>query len=164
MELYHGSNMEVAQPLALAGRRNLDFGRGFYTTRLKIQAQKWATLVASRKKRSLQSVVSIFEYNESEMMSAGYVYKKFPEYDMEWLEFVVACRRGEDKTNYDVVEGGVANDQVIDTVEDYENGRITADQALDQLKYKEPNNQICFRNQEVIDKYLRFTDAENVNM
>lgn len=164
MELYHGSNMEVAQPLAFAGRRNLDFGRGFYTTRLKNQAQKWATLVASRKKRSLQSVVSIFEYNESEMMSAGYVYKNFPGYDMEWLEFVVACRRGEDKTNYDVVEGGVANDQVIDTVEDYENGRITADQALDQLKYKEPNNQICFRNQEVIDKYLRFTDAENVNM
>ena len=27
---------------------------------------------------------------------------------------------------YDAVEGGVANDQVIDTVEDYEMGRITA--------------------------------------
>lgn len=113
MKLYHGSNIEVAQPLALAGRRNLDFGRGFYTTRIKTQAQKWATLVASRKKRSSQSVVSIFEYNESEMMSAGYVYKNFPKYDMEWLEFVVACRHGEDNTNYDIVEGGVANDQVI---------------------------------------------------
>ena len=38
MELYHGSNIEVTQPLALAGRRNLDFGRGFYTTRHKSQA------------------------------------------------------------------------------------------------------------------------------
>ena len=73
-----------------------------------------------------------------------------------WLEFVVACRKGIDKTNYDIVEGGVANDQVIDTVEDYENGRITAEQALDQLKYQKPNNQICFRNQEVIDKYILF--------
>lgn len=162
MKLYHGSNIEVAQPLALAGRRNLDFGRGFYTTRIKTQAQKWATLVASRKKRSSQSVVSIFEYNESEMMSAGYVYKNFPKYDMEWLEFVVACRHGEDNTNYDIVEGGVANDQVIDTVEDYENGRITAEQALDQLKYKKPNNQICFRNQEIIDKYLHFTHSETI--
>ena len=71
MEIYHGSNIEVVQPLALSGRRNLDFGRGFYTTRLKSQAQKWATLVASRKKRSSQSIVSIFEYNESEMMFAG---------------------------------------------------------------------------------------------
>lgn len=164
MELYHGSNIEVAQPLALAGRRNLDFGRGFYTTRLKSQAQKWATLVASRKKRSPQSIVSTFECNEDEMMAAGYVYKNFPEYNMEWLEFVVACRHGEDNTNYDIVEGGVANDQVIDTVEDYENGRITAEQALDQLKYKKPNNQICFRNQEVVDKYLHFKNAEIVNV
>lgn len=162
MDLYHGSNIAVEQPLALAGRRNLDFGRGFYTTRLKSQAKKWATLVASRKKRHPQSIVSTYECNEDEMMEAGYVYKNFPEYDKEWLEFVVACRQGRDYTNYDIVEGGVANDQVIDTVEDYENGRITADQALDQLKYKKTNNQICFRNQEVIDKYLRFTNAETV--
>lgn len=162
MKLYHGSNIAVEQPLALAGRRNLDFGRGFYVTRLKGQAQKWAKLVASRKKRNSQSIVSIFECDEAEMMSAGFVHKHFPEYNMEWLEFVVACRHGDDDTNYDIVEGGVANDQVIDTVEDYENGRITAEQALDQLRYKNPNNQICFRNQEVIDKYLHFTNAETV--
>lgn len=162
MELYHGSNITVSQPLAFAGRRNLDFGKGFYTTRLKSQAQKWATLVASRKKRNPQSIVSIFEYNEGDMMEAGYVYKNFPEYDMEWLEFVVACRNGRDNTNYDIVEGGVANDQVIDTVEDYENGRITAEQALDQLKYKNPNNQVCFRNQEIIDKYLHFVKSETI--
>lgn len=163
MEIFHGSNIVVEEPLAFAGRRNLDFGRGFYTTRLKIQAQKWAFLVASRKKRDTQSVVNIYECNEAEMMSAGYSYKNFPAYDMEWLEFVVACRQGNDKTNYDIVEGGVANDQVIDTVEDYENGRITAEQALDQLRYKKPNNQLCFRNQEIIDKYLRFIGTETVN-
>lgn len=162
MELYHGSNIAVEQPLALAGRRNLDFGRGFYVTRLKSQAQKWATLVASRKKRDEQSIVSTYECDEPSMMSAGYMYKNFPTYDMEWLEFVVACRQGKDETPYDIVEGGVANDQVIDTVEDYENGRITAEQALDQLRYKKPNNQICFRNQEVIDKYIHFTNAETV--
>jgi len=163
MELYHGSNIAVKEPLALAGRRNLDFGRGFYTTRMKSQAQKWAVLVASRKKKNTQSIISIYECDEEEMLSAGYVYKNFPVYDMEWLEFVVACRQGKDDTNFDIVEGGVANDQVIDTVEDYENGRITAEQALDQLKYKKPNNQICFRNQEVIDKYLHFMARENVN-
>lgn len=60
MERYHGSNMVVTQPLVLAGHRNLDLGRVFYTTRLKSQAQKWATVVASRKKRSSHGVVSIF--------------------------------------------------------------------------------------------------------
>lgn len=61
---------------------------------------------------------------------------------------------------YDMVEGGVANDNVIDTVEDYENGIITAEQALGQLKYKKVNHQICILNQEIADKYLKFIFSE----
>lgn len=63
---------------------------------------------------------------------------------------------------YDLVEGGVANDNVIDTVEDYENGIITADQALGQLKYKKGNHQICILNQEIIDKHLIFISSESL--
>ena len=55
--------------------------------------------------------------------------------------------------------GSVANDNVIDTVEDYENGRITAEQALGQLKYKQVNHQICIRNQQIIDKFLNFISS-----
>lgn len=54
---------------------------------------------------------------------------------------------------YDIVEGGVANDNVIDTVEDYENSIIAAEQALGQLRYKRVNHQICILNQEIIDKF-----------
>lgn len=63
---------------------------------------------------------------------------------------------------YDIVEGGVANDNVIDTVEDYENDIITAEQALGQLRYKKVNHQICILNQEIIDKYLTFIQSEIV--
>lgn len=63
---------------------------------------------------------------------------------------------------YDIVEGGVANDNVIDTVEDYENGIITAEQVLGQLRYKKVNHQICILNQEIIDKYLTFKHSEIV--
>ena len=48
---------------------------------------------------------------------------------------------------------------VIDTVEDYENGIITAEQALGQLVYKKVNHQICIRSQAVIDSCLPFVDA-----
>lgn len=162
MEIYHGSDITVKEPLAYAGRRNLDFGKGFYTTRIKSQAQKWAFLVASRKNKNPQGVVSVYELNEDSLTGNDYVYKFFHSYDIEWLEFVVACRQGKDETSYDIVEGGVANDQVIDTVEDYENGRITAEQALDQLRYKKPNNQICFRNQLFIDSFIQFKASETV--
>ena len=76
---------------------------------------------------------------------------------------MIDCRRGgEMQKLYDIVEGGVANDNVIDTVEDYENNIITAEQALGQLRYKKVNHQICILNQEIIDKYLTFKNSETV--
>ncbi len=53
----------------------------------------------------------------------------------------------------------MANDNVIDTVEDYENGIITAEQALGQLKYKAINHQLCILNQDIADKYLTFVSS-----
>ena len=83
--------------------------------------------------------------------------------DLAWLEYVIDCRRGgEMQKQYDIVEGGVANDNVIDTVEDYENGIITAEQALGQLRYKKVNHQLCILNQEIIDRYLTFINSEIV--
>lgn len=162
MKLYHGSSMPVENPLAEIGRNNLDFGKGFYTTRLKEQAQKWGGLVASRKSPDAIGVVSTYECDEDLLVNSEFCYKQFNQYDMEWLDFVVSCRQGMDDTEYDIVEGGVANDQVIDTVEDYENNRITAEQALDQLRYKKPNNQICFRSQKAINHLLRFVESEEI--
>ena len=84
-------------------------------------------------------------------------FKVFEEYNLEWLDYVVACRQGKPVwKQYDIVEGGVANDNVIDTVEDYEKGIITAEQALGQLRYKKVNHQICFVSQKATDRYLKF--------
>lgn len=107
--LYHGSYLAVPSPFVGLGRKKVDFGQGFYLTKLRSQAQSW---------------------------------------DMEWLDYVIEYRSGgEMQKQYDIVEGGVANDNVIDTVEDYENGIITAEQAIGQLVYKKVNHQICILNQ-----------------
>ncbi len=90
----------------------------------------------------------------------GYRIKTFETYNLEWLEYVIDCRGGGMlQSQYDMVEGGVANDNVIDTVEDYENGVITAEQALGQLKYKAVNHQLCILNQDIVDKYLTFVSS-----
>lgn len=49
MILYHGSHTAVEKPLAKAGRKNLDFGQGFYLTSIESQAKEWAKVVASRR-------------------------------------------------------------------------------------------------------------------
>ena len=158
--LYHGSNAEVSMPLTKVGRKNLDFCRGFYLTSIRKQASDWANLVAMRKGRDAKGVVSVFQFDKTKAIEDGYIFKIFESYNTEWLEYVVDCRKGKNvSAKYDVVEGGVANDNVIDTVEDYEKGVITAEQALGQLSYKKMNHQICIINQEVINKYLTFVKS-----
>lgn len=158
--LYHGSNIEVPNPLAKVGRKNLDFGRGFYLTSIRKQATEWAKVIAMRKGRDNQGVVSVYHFDKKKAVEDGCKFKIFETYDTEWLEYVVDCRKGKNVfAKYDVVEGGVANDSVIDTVEDYEKGIITAEQALGQLKYKKVNHQVCILSQDVINRYLIFVKS-----
>ena len=119
----------------------------------------------SRKKRAKRNAHRLhFKFDFDAVESDGYRIKVFESYNLEWLEYVVDCRRGGKKQfQYDIVEGGVANDNVIDTVEDYENGIITAEQALGQLRYKEVNHQICILNQEIVEKYLKHISYETLN-
>ena len=160
MTLYHGSYVQVSEPLAKAGRRNLDFGHGFYVTRIREQASAWARVMASRKGRNITPVLNVYRFERTKAEKDGIRFKCFEAYDLEWLDYVVACRKGKDiSQDFDVVEGGVANDNVIDTVEDYEKGIITAEQALGQLRYKKVNHQICILNQKVIDKYLKYIES-----
>ena len=159
--LFHGSYMEVEIPRVDVGRRNLDFGRGLYVTNLRSQAEKWALVVGSRYNDDEVGIVNVYEFDSSVLEM--YNVLRFPVYDIEWLNFVVANRKGIDAgEGYDAVEGGVANDQVIDTVEDYEMGRITAEQALAQLRFKKPNHQLCIRNQEILTKHLHFKESYTI--
>lgn len=165
MTLYHGSHTAVPQPLVKVGRKNVDFGQGFYLTRLEEQASAWAEIIASRRSRTVAPVVSVYTFDRDKAIADGVRFLIFETYNLEWLYFVVGCRKGVDHSEeYDVVEGGVANDNVIDTVEDYEKGIITAEQALGQLQYKKVNHQICILNQKVVDNYLRFTGSKEVKI
>ena len=161
MILFHGSNIVVEKPLVNVGRIELDFGPGFYLTSLREQAERWARRVCVIR-RSTSPVISRFTFDE-ENLPADMKRLNLNHYDQEWLDFIVASRRGEKVwLGYDIIEGGVANDQVIDTVEDYYSGRITAEQAIGQLRFAKPTHQICISNQEIIDQFLQFVDFERL--
>lgn len=161
--LYHGSIIAVTEPYVALGRKKVDFGQGFYLTKLAAQAQSWASIIAQRKGPNARPIVSEYEIDLEAVVSAGFRVKLFEAYNIEWLDYVVDCRQGGVMQDaYDLIEGGVANDNVIDTVEDYENGIITAEQALGQLAYKAVNHQICIRNQEIVDRFLSFITAESL--
>ena len=98
------------------------------------------------------------------MQKGNYRYKQFMAYDVEWLEFVIASRKGQAVwQGFDVIEGGIANDRVFNTIELYGQGLITQDIALQRLQYEQPNNQICILNQTVADNYLHFIESSIIN-
>ena len=87
--------------------------------------------------------------------------KKFDGYSEEWLDFVLKCRTGKDTTDYDIVIGGVADDNVFNTVELYFDGLIDKKEALKRLRYEKPNLQDCFRTAQAL-KHLHFLRSEQV--
>ena len=87
--LYHGSNAIVEQPLVDIGRKDLDFGPGFYLTPLFEQASKWAVRIKTIR-RAGQAIVNIYEFTQPQNSKI----KRFDAYNKEWLDFIVDSRTG----------------------------------------------------------------------
>lgn len=156
MIVYHTSDQRFDCPDVEHSRNALDFGKGFYVTRLKEQAISYADRFL---KAGSEAFLHIFEYTPNPDMRV----KTFDAYDEEWLDFVCSCRNGNDEyLQYDIIEGGVANDKVYRTVDLYMTGIYNKEQALQKLIYEMPNNQVCFVTQKAIDSCLKFVEHNNI--
>jgi hypothetical protein len=83
MTLYHGSHTAVPQPLVKVGRKNVDFGQGFYLTRLEEQASTWAEIIASRRGRNAIPVVSTYTFDREKAVADGVRFLVFDTYDLD---------------------------------------------------------------------------------
>ena len=164
MKVYHGSSIEVIHPLVDAGRNNLDFGNGFYVTNLRDQAEKWARTIVRLRPQSIAKL-NCYELDyETIRLNSSYRILHFEDYNEDWLDFVIDNRRsGICWKEYDLIEGGIANDRVFDTIENYIAGAVSKEYALGRLRYEKPNNQICILNQELIEKYLHWLECITLN-
>jgi len=158
--LYHGAVMSVPEPLAHVGRPELDFGQGFYVTNDRTQATNWAFTKAGRK-RNLKPFLNIYNFDQERFIADGnYKTKIFHEYNVEWLDFIACSRKGQQPwQGLDWIEGGIANDRVISTVDSYIDGTMTAEMAMGELIKEDLRHQVCIRNQEIITKYLTFVES-----
>jgi len=157
MLVYHSSNQRFTSPDVVHSREALDFGKGFYVTRLKDQAEKYANRFL---RAGEDAYLHIFEYTPDTELRI----KTFDAYDEEWLDFICSCRKGGDNyKQYDIIEGGVANDKVFQTVDLYMAGVYNKEQALQNLAYEMPNNQLCFITQKAIDRCLAFIEHKVYN-
>lgn len=149
--------MIVDEPFTHVGRSDLDFGPGFYVTNDREQAEKWAKTKAGRKKNQ-RAILNIYKFNQLKFIQSNiYALRIFPEYNVDWLDFVSLSRKGKAPwKGLDWIEGGIANDSVISTVDAYVDGMITAEQAMDKLVNENLRHQICICNQTIIDDFVKF--------
>lgn len=161
LTVYHGATCEVKQPLCNAGRPNLDFGQGFYVTDLREQAVNWAQRQSVG--RELRPRLNVYKL-DLERVRSDYSCLHFEAYNEDWLNFIANSRKGlEPWRGYDFIEGGVADDRVVDTVNLYLLGVMTADVALNRLALHLPNNQMCLLNQSLVNECLHYVESQLLN-
>lgn len=144
--IYHGSNIVVSRPEVIERGNTKDFGYGFYVTKFRGQAEKWA-----KRKVGNEHIVSVYAMQ----IPSDARYKMFNDVNSEWIDFVMACRLGV-KHDYDFVEGPVADDQIWNYVDDYLHGNISRLAFSELVKFRHQTNQILIANNGSIGKALRF--------
>jgi hypothetical protein len=156
MELYHGSNVVVDTPSLKFSRKELDFGAGFYTTTNYEQAVQFSEKIVERKNGS--KVVNIYDFDNSVLNKFKVL--EFSEPDIDWLNFVTANRNSsQPRSDYDIIIGPVANDDVFRTLLLYFVGELDANETLNRLKIKKLFNQYVFKT-DITLKQLTFVKGD----
>lgn len=146
MILYHGSGEIVEYPAVRKTGYTKDFSWGFYCTKNKQQAERWA-------RRQQTPIVNVYEYKPGDDLHV----LTFEDVCEEWLDFIANCRNG-NVHDYDVVEGPMADDQVWDYVQDYLKGNLNKEQFMILAKFRHPTHQISFHTLKALDR-LTFKEA-----
>jgi len=146
MQVFHGSYTEIESVDLSKCQANKDFGRGFYVTKFRKQAEEWAEIIG--KVNGTIGVVTEFTFYERAFTEESLKVLRFSKYNDAWFDFVILNRNlesTEQKHDYDIIEGTVADDKVQRRINRYLEGEITREEFFEQLtKYPEPSHQICF--------------------
>ena len=159
MILYHGTNLNIAEIDLSKCRPGKDFGKGFYVTDIKEQAEKMARRVARISGNG--PVVNVYEIDDCFLYTPGLRIRNFgADTSAEWAVFVMNNRSRSfmnydspecNKDNkYDIVAGPIADDDMALLFRQYENQWIDFDALVKGLTYRDTTNQYSFHTERAI--------------
>lgn len=178
MLLYHGSYCEVKIPDLSRCASSKDFGKGFYLTSSREQAESFIAL--SLKKAKAQrlapkeqsyGVISAFRYQSTKDI----LMRIYKEANADWLHCVVGHRKAnsfpkivDNLKKYDVIAGKIANDATNVTILTYligaygTVGSAEADRlCIGRLIPERLKDQFCFRTEKGL-RCLSFEGSERI--
>ena len=149
MNVYHVGFSVIETPDIHFGRKNADFGQGFYVSPNKEFSQKWG-----KKRKGLDTV-----FNEYVLKEDSLNIKTFSR-DKEWFDYIFNNRHNKEDylANYDVIIGPIANDTIYDTWGILTSGLIPDDIALEVLTCGPEYTQVVLKTQKAVDN-LQFVSS-----
>ena len=164
MILYHGSNVVIDVIDLARCRPHKDFGKGFYLTSIKDQAEKMARRVSLI--YGGEPAVTCFETDMEALMRSDLSIRVFEKPDINWARFVMnnRSRKNTDvdspdcnlKNQYDIVAGPVANDDMALLFRQFEDGYIDIDILVREMTYKQMTMQYSFHTLRAV-QWLKMT-------
>ena len=162
MRVFHGSNIEINHIDFSKCRPFKDFGRGFYLTTIRRQAE----MMANRVVRIYGGVpcITVYELDENIFLDSEIKVRVFERPNREWALFVINNRNrnfnpASDKecnldNKYDMVTGPIADDDLALLFRQFSNGMIDVDTLVREMEYKKLTNQFSFHTEKSL-KYLK---------
>ncbi|MBR2526954.1 MAG: DUF3990 domain-containing protein [Blautia sp.] len=149
MRLYHTGPEIIMDPDITIGRKNADFGQGFYLTDDLDFTRRWA--------RERTPYVNIYELDEDDL-----VIRRFFR-NTDWFRYIFQNRRGlADRITADVIIGPIANDTIYDTFGIITSGLLKDEDAIKLLLIGPQYTQIVLKTERAV-KNLRWISAEVLN-
>lgn len=155
MRLYHGTNVEIQRINLDESRVGKDFGVGFYLTPDKSVAQRQA----ERKCEQFgvgKAQVYEFEFDDAALQTLDVL--RFESYTLEWARFVLENRKNRTRNqihNFDIVAGPIADDVIGYQIRRVEEGIISEEQFLEEIKFHTVTIQYLFATEESIQLLKR---------
>lgn len=150
IQLYHTSSLELKNPDVNYGRRNADFGGGFYLSDNPEFSKKWAN--------DQKTIV-----NEYTLDLEGLTVKRFS-LDADWLDYISNNRAGcpDAFVDTDVIIGPIANDTLYDTYGIITSGFVSGKDSLKLLSVGKRYIQINIKTEKAAS-HLKWMGAKRLS-
>ncbi len=153
MRLFHsGSNIIKVPDLSL-GRKDADFGPGFYMSSDLDFAMRW-----TKARKDAPAFINVYDLD-----TEGLKVKRFTR-DEEWFDYINGNRNrhGDTFDTYDVIIGPIANDTLYDVFGLPTSGLLGKKESLELLKIGGEYLQIVVKTQDALS-HLQWSDAIRVD-
>lgn len=161
MILFHGSLQIVKEPHILVPGRTLDYGAGFYTTTSEQQARDW--VVRKLDVNDKIGYINIYDFDKPSAKGLDCLIFTNPPGE-DWVDFVHANRTQRGFIhNHDLVYGPVANDRVYAAFALYEQGLLSKQELITELRTYSLVDQMLFHTEAAL-KCLKFNGVKEVSL